>query len=245
MPPSYPRARIGPQSNLIRFLSQMTSPITHLIYDLDGLLLDTEGFYTQAAQTIAASFGKHFDWSIKAKLLGRPGLDAARILIETLELPLTPEDYLEYRRPILEALFPTTSFLPGAYELTQHLHRQGIPQAIATSSTASIFDLKTHHLSDWIDCFEVVVRGDDPFLKQGKPAPDIFLLAAQRLGAEPQHCLVFEDAPSGVIAAKAAGMRVIAVPDPHMDPAAYLQADALLTHLNQFEPGLWGLPTRD
>ena len=79
-------------------------------------------------------------------------------------------------------------------------------------------------------------------MKQGKPAPDIFLLAAKRLGVEPAECLVFEDAPSGTEAAIAAGMSVVVVPHPEMDCNHFKNASQIISSLNDFEPESWGLP---
>ena len=79
-------------------------------------------------------------------------------------------------------------------------------------------------------------------MKQGKPAPDIFLLAAKRLGVEPAQCLVFEDAPSGTEAALAAGMSVVVVPHPEMDCNNFKNASQIIPSLNDFEPEFWGLP---
>jgi len=217
-------------------------PVTHVIFDMDGLLLDTEGFYTEATQRIVARYGKVFDWSIKANMVGRSSLAAARYLVETLELPLTAEAYLQDRRSLLEARFPEAEPMPGARRLTDHLHNHGVPMAVASSSDQGFFALKTQRHRDWFACFEAVVLGDDPALAHGKPAPDIFLLAAARLGAEPDRCLVFEDAPSGVAAARAAGMQVVAVPDPAMDRARYGEADLVLDSLDELEPECFGLP---
>jgi pseudouridine-5'-monophosphatase len=86
------------------------------------------------------------------------------------------------------------------------------------------------------------VLGDDPEVNRGKPAPDIFLAAARRLGVTPQQCLVLEDAPSGVEAARAAGMSVVAVPYPGMDHRAFAGASHVLPSLESFNPALWGLP---
>jgi pseudouridine-5'-monophosphatase len=80
-------------------------------------------------------------------------------------------------------------------------------------------------------------------VKEGKPAPDIFLLAAKRLGFNPSECLVFEDAPSGTKAARTAGMAVVVVPDPNMDRSLYDPLpDQFLDSLEQFLPEHWGLP---
>jgi pseudouridine-5'-monophosphatase len=222
---------------------QSNSTITHVIYDLDGLLLDTETLYTEATRQIVGRYGKTFDWSIKANMIGRPALDSARHLINSLDLSITPEQYLEEREQLLADKFPTAQPLPGAERLTQHLAANGIPQALATSSSQHLLQLKIQHHRTWFNLFDTVVTGDDPEVKHGKPAPDIFLTAAKRLGgAEPKHCLVFEDAPSGMEAALAAKMSVVVVPDPHMDKAVYAKASQILTSLTEFDPSVWELP---
>src|SRR6185295_8265791 len=132
--------------------------------------------------------------------------------------------------------------MPGARRLTGHLAGHGIPQAVASSSHRHDFELKITHHREWFACFQCVVLGDDPEVKHGKPAPDIFLAAAARLGAMPSHCLVLEDAPSGVEAARAAGMPVVAVPNPAMSADAYLDANEVLSSLEFFDPAVWGLP---
>jgi pseudouridine-5'-monophosphatase len=215
--------------------------ITHVIYDLDGLLLDTETLYTEATQQIVGRYGKTFDWSIKANMIGRPAIDSARHLVTTLDLPISPEQYIAEREQLLKVKFPTAQALPGAERLTQHLAAHGIPQALATSSSQDFLELKTQHHRNWFKLFDIVVTGDDPEVNHGKPAPDIFLTAAQRLGAEPGHCLVFEDAPSGMQAALAAKMSVVVVPDPHMDKGVYAEANQILNSLTEFDPTPWGL----
>src|SRR5207248_3753863 len=194
--------------------------ITHVVYDMDGLLLDTERFYTQVTQTIVGRYGHTFDWSLKSRMIGKKAIDSARILVEALKLPIAPEEYLREREAHLDALFPTVEPMPGARRLTAHLARHGIPQAVASSSRRRDFELKVSRHREWFACFECVVLGDDPEVTRGKPAPDIFLAAANRLGARPDQCLVLEDAPSGVQAACAAGMPVVAVPNPEMNREA-------------------------
>ena len=92
--------------------------------------------------------------------------------------------------------------------------------------------------------FRAIVTGDDPRIGRGKPAPDIFLVAAGDLGAEPSACVVVEDAPSGVAAARAAGMQVIAVPDPGMDRSRYGDADLVLDSLRDLSPADLGFGHR-
>lgn len=209
---------------------------------MDGLLLDTEGIYTEVTQQIAGEYGKVFDWSVKRNIIGRPASQAAKIIVESLELPITPQDYLDSRKDVLLEKFQNTDPLPGAKAMTTHFFQHGIPQALATSSSSPMYDAKYTKHKKWFSQFAQIVRGDDPELKEGKPAPDIFLLAAKRLGIEPAECLVFEDAPSGNEAALAAGMSVVIVPHPEMDHSHFKDATQIIPSLKEFDPEYWGLP---
>jgi pseudouridine-5'-monophosphatase len=221
-------------------------PIGAVIFDVDGVLLDTERFYTEVTQAIVGRYGKTFDWSVKGNMIGRKALEAAQYLCDALALPITPEEYLREREAGLAALMPTADALPGARELTTELHARGIPQALATSSSRAFFELKRRRHEAWFAAvFSAVVTGDDPRLTRSKPAPDIFLLAAQELVVDPATCLVFEDAPAGVEAARAAGMQVIAVPDPGMDRSRYADADVILDSLADVDVGALPLLARD
>ncbi|HEY9621325.1 MAG TPA: HAD-IA family hydrolase [Crinalium sp.] len=218
-----------------------SKPITHLIYDLDGLLLNTEPIHAQVNQAIAARYGKTLDASIRAKIMGRRAEDSIQILIELLALPLTVQEYMEQKNALIYDLYPSARPMPGAMELTQRFHQAGVPQAIASSSSRRPFNAKTAHHQEWLQLFDCIVLGDDPEIQQGKPAPDIFRIAAKRLGVSPEQCLVFEDSLAGVIAAKQAGMAVIAVPDPMMDKSLFQEADELLNSLHEFDSQQWGI----
>jgi len=220
----------------------MNSNISCLIYDLDGLLLDTESIYTDVTQKIVGKFDKVFDWSIKKKIIGRRSTQAAKIIVESLNLPITPRDYLNLRKNDLIEQLKNSKPMPGAKEITTHFFQSGIKQAIATSSASPIYDAKKEKHKIWFSQFNLIVRGDDPELKEGKPAPDIFLITADRLGYKPKNCLVFEDAPAGVEAALAAGMNVVAVPDSHIEDHYYKNASQVITSLKKFDPEHWGLP---
>jgi HAD superfamily hydrolase (TIGR01509 family) len=220
----------------------MIRRITHVFYDVDGLLLNTEPFYTRVNQIIAGRYGRTFDWTLKSRTLGLRAEDTARITVESIPLPMTPEEYLEERKVLIEELFPLAEPMPGAVRLTRHLHEHGIPQAVASSSDRHHFELKTSRHKDWFSIFQCAVVGADPDVKRGKPAPDIFLVTARRMGADPSNCLVFEDAPSGIEAASSAGMVVIAVPDPNIAHLAFPGAQGILHSLTEFEPADWGLP---
>ena len=204
--------------------------------------MDTEGIYTEVTQQIVGEYGKVFDWSVKEKIIGRRSIQAAEIIVESLDLPISPQDYLDSRKDVLLEKFKDTEALPGAKEMTTHFFKLGIPQALATSSSSPMFEAKFEKHKKWFSQFTQIVRGDDPELKEGKPAPDIFLLAANRVGVDPAECLVFEDAPTGTEAALAAGMSVVVVPDPNMDHCHYKNASQIISSLKDFDPEYWGLP---
>jgi pseudouridine-5'-monophosphatase len=220
----------------------MRPVITHAIFDNDGLLLDTEPFYTRAHEIVAARYGKVFDWTVKRKMIGLRARDSAGVMISALRLPISVDQYLEERKHLLEEMFPQAEPMPGAVELTTHLHRIGIPQAVASSSDRHNFELKLTKHRDWFLIFECVVLGDDPEITHGKPAPDMFLVTAERLQADPSHCLVFEDSPAGIDAARGAGMYAVAVPDPHMDEDSYPNAHQIIRDLRDFDFEYWGFP---
>lgn len=227
-----------------QLLNQPLMPqITHIIYDFDGLLLNTEPLHWQVNADIASRYGKTFDLSVHTKIIGRTSQDSAQIIIDMLDLPLTVESYLEERDSIIFDLYPQVQPMPGAIALTQHFYDAGIPQAIATSSARIRFNQKVLRYADWLQLFDCIVTGDDPAIEQGKPAPDMFLITAERIQANPAQCLVFEDSLAGVTAAKQAGMFVVAVPAPELKTDLFQEADLILSSLVDFQPEAWNLPT--
>lgn len=221
-------------------LGVLQFPPTHIIFDLDGTLVDTEPLYTEAAQAVVSRYGKVYDWSIKRHTVGGDPMAGARFVVDALSLPISAEAYLEERETILRVLCRTAAPKPGAVRLVEQLRARGIPLAVGTSSPRElcILKLQTHAV---FSAFECVVCSDDPGIRSGKPAPDIFLRAAQELGAAPEHCLVFEDTPKGVQAARAAGMRVIVTPDPAMKDADFSGASAILADLSGLSLAALGL----
>ena len=112
---------------------------------------------------------------------------------------------------------------------------------VATSSARPLYDLKTSRHRPWFAEFDVVLTGDDPRIARGKPAPDIYLLAARELRIDPVRCVAIEDAPAGVEAAHAAGMQVIAVPDPALGRDRVAAADMVLDSLVGLRPADLGV----
>jgi len=225
-------------------LSDM-APVTHCLFDMDGLLLDTETFYTVAQQEIVGQYGKEFTWDLKAKMMGKKALESAQILVTELDIAdkISAEEFLKLREEKLDELFPTSPLLPGVDKLIRHLHSHGIPIAVATSSHRRHFDMKTSQHEDLFKLFNHVITGD--LVTKSKPDPEIFLLCKDRFEAPPADtasCLVFEDAPTGVAAGKAAGMQVVMVPDSQLDKSLIKEADVVLGSMEEFDPAHFGLP---
>jgi len=220
---------------------------------MDGLLLDTESLYTVAQQQIVGGFGKTFTWELKAKMMGQKALAAAQILVDDLQLheQITPEAFLKEREEVLDVLFATCSLMPGVDRLIRHLHKHGVPIAVATSSHQRHFDLKTSSHKELFSLFTHIITGDQ--VVKGKPDPEIFLKAAATFAGPggspaapaPSQCLVFEDAPSGLQAAIAAGMPCVMVPDPNLDRALCQGADEIIGSIADWDPSKWGLPAFD
>jgi HAD superfamily hydrolase (TIGR01509 family) len=190
------------------------------LFDLDGLLLDTEPLHAKAWQQAASHFGRPLEAEELLALRGRRRHDCADQVLQWIcaggasNAP-SREALLAVRQPIAEALLMHAAPMPGAAELVQRCQALGIPMALATSSSKAAVALKASP-HPWLTAIRVRVHGDDPHLKRGKPAPDVFVLAAERLGVDPRHCWAFEDSPAGVQAALAAGCQVHVLPPQHL-----------------------------
>uniref|UniRef100_A0A0B7AS90 Uncharacterized protein n=1 Tax=Arion vulgaris TaxID=1028688 RepID=A0A0B7AS90_9EUPU len=161
--------------------------VTHVIFDVDGLILDTERVYTECLEEICSQFGKTFTWDIKSKQMGRKERESAQIFIDYFNLSITVDEYIEKLRAKLDEKLPSTPLLPGADKLIRHLHHHKIPIALATGSDSWGYSRKISGHKELFSLFHhCVLSSDDPDVKHGKPAPDCFLVCAQRFGDNPR-----------------------------------------------------------
>ncbi|KAK3204027.1 hypothetical protein GRF29_106g1444088, partial [Pseudopithomyces chartarum] len=205
-------------------------PIRAALFDMDGLLIDSEDLYTEVTNTLLARYDRpSLPWSIKAQLQGRPGAQAYEIFRAWAQLPIPVEQFHAEQQELQKQLFPKTNWLPGVLDLLEGLRQRGVHMALATSSHKFTYELKTGHLKGVFDKYfkdEHKVLGDDARIPKGrgKPAPDIYLLALSTLNKtleeqgekplQPEECLVFEDSVPGVEAGRRAGCQTVWCPHP-------------------------------
>lgn len=229
-----------------------------LTIDVDGTLLNTEDLYTVTISEILAKFNKGpLTWDVKLNLQGVPGPQANQILIDTYDLPLSVAEYTAMMFEVLESKWPRSEFLPGAVQLIKYLHEKKIPIAVGTSSNSLNYQRKTSHHPEFSLFGEHLVRGDDPRIKKGKPAPDIWHVCLESINAERrqsgleeiaiEECLIFEDAVPGVVSGIASGGTVIYIPHPEAVPILTKDHRALVTRgeildsLDKFDSRKYGL----
>jgi HAD superfamily hydrolase (TIGR01509 family) len=211
-----------------------------VLFDLDGTLLDTEPLLERANASVLHRHGRELTPALRARLLGRTAADTNRMLAEAAGPSVDPEEVGAARAAILDRGWTSAALMPGAARLVARVAAAGLPMAIATSSTSATLARKLRRHGAIRAAMRVIVCTDHPAVHHPKPAPDIFLVAAAELGIAPGACLVVEDAPSGVIAARAAGMRVIAIPAPGVrgDPA-FAGAAQVIERLDELDPERW------
>jgi HAD superfamily hydrolase (TIGR01509 family) len=182
-----------------------------VVFDNDGLLLDTEDAWTRAEQTLFARRGRVFTSEHKRSLIGSAHAAAAMKLEAMLDLAGQGEALMnELHELVMEEALAGVEPRPGALELLERLIAAGVPVAVASNSQRE-FVQRTLSGAGLLDGrFATVVSVED--VANPKPAPDIYLEACRRLGAEPGMCAALEDSPTGAAAAAAAGMYVIGVP---------------------------------
>lgn len=221
------------------------SKVSHVIFDMDGLLLDTEHIYESVVRDIVRSFGKEYPLEIRMKVMGTTEQMSGKIVVEQLQLPISIAEFLRMHEELCRQRFENLTLLNGAERLIKHLHEHDVPFCLATSSGQEMANIKMNSHPELFKLFNHKVMGStDPEVRDGKPAPDIFLVAASRFPDQPhpKKCLVFEDAPNGVKAAISAGMQAVMVPDKIVIPEMRKQATVVLESLEEFQPETFGLP---
>jgi HAD superfamily hydrolase (TIGR01509 family) len=188
----------------------MTPPPAAVVFDNDGLLLDTEEAWTRAERILFSRRGSTFTLEHKRDLLGSSRKVAAAKLERMLGLPGEGFALMDELHDLVmaEALHDIP-VRPGALELLDAMRARSIPVALASNSSGEFVE-RTLHTAGVDDRFGIVVTADD--VEHGKPEPDIYLEACRRLGQAPGDCAALEDSPPGVTAAHRAGMFVIGVP---------------------------------
>ncbi|MDP4626360.1 MAG: HAD family phosphatase [Akkermansiaceae bacterium] len=183
-----------------------------VIFDCDGTLVDSMPAHFDAWCEALAAYGAGgvFKEDVFFAMGGRPTKDIVEDLNEEYDLRLDPDAVALAKREAYLAKLGQIEFIDEVADFARSL-RGTVPMAVASGGSRYVVE-KTLRLMGCSDWFDEVVTADD--VQNGKPAPDIFLKAAQLMGVAPEKCLVLEDAPPGVIAAQAAGMHVITIPMP-------------------------------
>jgi len=188
-------------------------PIQAVIFDMDGLLIDTERLAGQATQKACLEvLGTELPDEIIIDMIGMNEAGSIGYITRFLnrEIPqtaLSEAFHAHYSHLLKDGITPK----PGCFELLDHLERIGLPKAVATSTKTKLAFDKLGRAGINPSRFVEIVGGDQ--VVDGKPAPDIYLLAAQRLNTEPEFCLALEDSLNGIKAANSAGIDVICIPD--------------------------------
>uniref|UniRef100_T1GL88 Pseudouridine-5'-phosphatase n=1 Tax=Megaselia scalaris TaxID=36166 RepID=T1GL88_MEGSC len=222
---------------------------------------NSEQIYDQIDKELVEQFNVSFTDEVRFKIKGLTDQKSAAVIVNELKLPISVDEYVRESHRKCRQLLGDTDLMPGAEKLLRHLEKHNIPMAVATSSPRDMVAIKTKKHQEIFKVFHHIVCGSgDPEVKDGKPCPDIFLVAAKRfdespnpgksakrfdVSPTPEKCLVFEDAPNGVTAANSAGMQNILVPDPHVPKAQTLHATIVLRSLEDFKPESFGLPAFD
>ena len=214
----------------------MTRQIAAVIFDLDGVLVDTEIWWDEVRQAFAAAHGRSWTVEDRAQVMGANSRQWSRTMRERLDLD-RPAEAIE--RDVVDAMVSRWRTAPspliaGADEVVRRLAAE-YPLAVASSAHREVIDAALS-LTGLRSSFSVVVSSDE--VAHGKPAPDVYLEAAHRLDVEPTQCVVVEDSLNGVLSGRAAGMTVVLVPNATIPPApgAHEAADVVLGDLRDLDP---------
>jgi HAD superfamily hydrolase (TIGR01509 family) len=190
--------------------------IRAVVFDLDGILVDSEQVWDAARRDVVAEHGGTWRDEATRDMLGMSAPEWSRYVVERLNVDLTPE---EVNRAVVDALLreydERLPLLPGAREAVERMAERW-PLGLASSSNRPVIDLVLDRMGV-TGKFAATVSSEE--VGRGKPAPDVYLEAARRLAVDPAACAAIEDSENGIKSAHAAGMRVVAIPNPHFPPA--------------------------
>jgi HAD superfamily hydrolase (TIGR01509 family) len=202
-----------------------------IIFDMDGLMVDTEPLSRQAWDAVLDLFGYALSDEVYFQMIGRRSDESAHMAWKAYDLPISAEELLARKTAVFETkLAQGIPIMPGLIELQAEIGRRQIPWAVATSSPRHHAEIILAQLELTAVC-HALASGNE--VANGKPAPDIYLLAAQRLGIAPEDCLALEDSIPGSQAAVTAGMVTVAVPNGRAHADAFSHAHDSLPSLHE------------
>jgi HAD superfamily hydrolase (TIGR01509 family) len=203
-----------------------------VVFDLDGVLLDSEQVWNRAKEEVARERGGRWRDDAPQQMMGMSSLEWTQYMHEELGVALDPAVISDEVVRRLERTYRSgLPLIDGATEAVQRL-AGSVPLGLASSSNREIIDLFVE-LSGLGGSFGATVSSEE--VERGKPAPDVYLEVLRRLGADPGRSVAVEDSHNGILAAKSAGMRVVALPNPHYPPGldALAEADEVLRSLHE------------
>ncbi len=191
----------------------MPSSIQAVVFDLDGLMFNTEEIFDNTGCELMRRRGGEMTHELRSQMMGRRPHEAFAIMIEMMNLSDSVEQLLvESEQIFLVELESQLAPMPGLYEVLETIDRRSLPKAVATSSPRDYMEDILQRF-DLLKRFALTLTAED--VTHGKPHPEIYLQAAKRLGVEPAEMLVFEDSEAGTQSAAAAGSFVVSVPHDH------------------------------
>jgi HAD superfamily hydrolase (TIGR01509 family) len=209
--------------------------IESVVFDLDGLLLDTEQLWDEVREELARERDGRWPATAQRDMMGMSSPEWSRYMHDVVGLNETPEEIsAEVVRRMLARYRESLPLIDGAVEAVQRVAARW-PLGLASSSNRELIDLALE-ASGLARCFAATVSSEE--VPAGKPAPDVYLEAARRLQVEPVRCAAVEDSHNGIRSARSAGMRVVAIPNSHFppDPDALALADVVLESLAELTP---------
>jgi HAD superfamily hydrolase (TIGR01509 family) len=212
-----------------------STEIAAVVFDLDGVLLDSEAAWVRVKKEFTEETGGHWKEEAQWDMLGMSSIEWSRYMHNELGVPLPPEEISSAVADRLAQQYrERLPLLPGAVDAVRSLARHW-PLGLATSSNRNVIDLVLEK-SGLADAFAATVSSEE--VERGKPAPDVYLETARRLGVDPAACVAIEDSTNGVRSARAAEMTVVAVPNEDFPPEPDAQALAalVLDSLDQLSP---------